>query len=92
VKANTDRGLHFSYVRYLENRLRDAFGFVGTPIRLSIQKKQKGDEEPQDGAKVRRIMDVGEGLKPSRRSHAQSAKRAEGQGRTPSPRRKSRKA
>ena len=22
IKANTDRGLHFSYVRYLENRLR----------------------------------------------------------------------
>jgi len=67
VKANTDRGLHFSYVRYLENRLRDAFGFIGTPIRLSIQKKQKGDEEPHEGARVRRIMDVGEGLKPSRR-------------------------
>ena len=26
--------VHFSYRRYLENRLRDAFGFDGTPIRL----------------------------------------------------------
>ena len=30
----TNRGvkLHFSYQRFLENRIRDAFGFVGTPI------------------------------------------------------------
>jgi GTP-binding protein len=26
--------VHFSYRRYLENRLRQAFGFDGTPIRL----------------------------------------------------------
>jgi hypothetical protein len=26
--------VHFSYRRYLENRLREAFGFDGTPIRL----------------------------------------------------------
>jgi len=30
-----DAGLiHFSYQRYLENKLRQAFGFVGTPLRL----------------------------------------------------------
>ena len=45
VKANTDRGLHFSYVRYLENRLREQFGLAGVPLRLSIQKKQKGEGE-----------------------------------------------
>jgi GTP-binding protein len=30
----TDRAvkLHFSYQRFLENQIRDAFGFVGTPI------------------------------------------------------------
>ncbi len=27
-------GIHFSYERYLHNKLRDAFGFKGTPIRL----------------------------------------------------------
>jgi len=26
--------VHFSYRRYLENRLRQAFGFTGTPLRL----------------------------------------------------------
>lgn len=33
---------HFSYQRYLENRLREVFGFSGTPIRLII--KQRGEE------------------------------------------------
>ncbi len=70
IKTNTDRGLHFSYVRYLENRLREVFGFIGTPIRLSIQKKQKGDEAPLEEAKVRRILDPGEGLKPGFRNEA----------------------
>jgi GTP-binding protein len=32
--ANDAAAVHFSYRRYLENRLRDAFGFDGTPIRL----------------------------------------------------------
>ncbi|MBE6555557.1 MAG: ribosome biogenesis GTPase Der [Ruminococcaceae bacterium] len=33
---------HFSYQRYIENCLRQTFGFKGTPIRLII--RQKGDE------------------------------------------------
>ena len=32
--ANESGAIHFSYRRYLENRLREAFGFDGTPIRL----------------------------------------------------------
>jgi GTPase len=32
--ASDAAAVHFSYRRYLENRLRDAFGFDGTPIRL----------------------------------------------------------
>jgi GTP-binding protein len=30
---------HFSYLRYLENQLRQAFPFYGTPIRLVLRKK-----------------------------------------------------
>lgn len=29
--------MHYSYMRYLENKLRDAFGFVGTPIRINLK-------------------------------------------------------
>ncbi len=32
--ATDPASIHFSYRRYLENRLRDAYGFDGTPIRL----------------------------------------------------------
>ena len=32
--ASDASSVHFSYRRYLENRLRDTFGFHGTPIRL----------------------------------------------------------
>ena len=33
--------VHFSYRRYLENQLRDAFGFGGTPIRLVIRERER---------------------------------------------------
>ena len=33
--------VHFSYRRYLENRLREAFGFDGTPIRLIFRERTK---------------------------------------------------
>ncbi len=33
---------HFSYRRYLENRIRDAFGLVGTPIRFVV--RERGDK------------------------------------------------
>ena len=32
--VNDARIVHFSYRRYLENKLRQAFGFTGTPLRL----------------------------------------------------------
>jgi GTP-binding protein len=32
--ANDAAAVHFSYRRYLENRIREAFGFDGTPVRL----------------------------------------------------------
>jgi GTP-binding protein len=76
IKSNTGGAIHFSYIRYLENRLRDEFGFVGTPIRISVQKAQKGDEPAQPGARVRKILDVGEGLKPGRRKKRQKGHRA----------------
>ncbi len=37
--ANDERLIHFSYRRYLENRLRQAFGFSGTPLRLVFKSR-----------------------------------------------------
>jgi GTP-binding protein len=70
IKTNTDRDLHFSYQRYLENRLREEFGFTGTPIRFAFRKKEKSEAGDEGVAKVRRILDPGEGLKPSRQKEA----------------------
>ena len=38
-------GLHFSYLRHVENKLRDEFGFFATPIRLVERHKAKGKAE-----------------------------------------------
>ena len=37
--VNDERHMHFSYLRYLENRLRDTFEFSGTPIKFTLRKK-----------------------------------------------------
>ncbi len=41
--CNNAELFHFSYQRYIENCLRQTFGFSGTPIKLII--RQKGDEK-----------------------------------------------
>ena len=41
TSGGSSAGLHFSYLRYIENRLRDAFGFFATPIRLKERHKTK---------------------------------------------------
>ena len=39
--VNDPRLMHFSYERYLENQLREHYGFLGTPLRLSFRKRGK---------------------------------------------------
>ncbi len=41
VFVNDKKLMHFSYTRYLENRLREAFGFAGTPIRFIIRERER---------------------------------------------------
>ena len=37
--VNSDKLIHFSYERYLENKLRENFDFEGTPIKLEFKNK-----------------------------------------------------
>jgi len=39
IFVNDVEMMHFSYQRFLENRIRDAFGFEGTPIHLIARKR-----------------------------------------------------
>ena len=43
IFCNSEELFHFSYRRYLENCLRDTFGFAGTPIKLVIRQRGDGD-------------------------------------------------
>jgi GTP-binding protein len=42
--VNDPQSVHFGYERYLENQLREAFGFKGTGIRLHFRARSKNDE------------------------------------------------
>jgi len=41
---NDKKLMHFSYQRYLENKIRENFGFEGTPLRFILREK-KGDDK-----------------------------------------------
>ena len=43
IFCNRAELFHYSYQRYIENNLRETFGFAGTPIRLII--RERGDEK-----------------------------------------------
>ncbi|ANF97465.1 ribosome biogenesis GTPase Der [Paenibacillus bovis] len=43
VFVNEPEMMHFSYERYLENKIRAAFDFVGTPIRIFTRRKSSDD-------------------------------------------------
>lgn len=44
VFVNNAGLFHFSYQRYIENCIRDAFGFAGTPIKLVVRQKGENAE------------------------------------------------
>ena len=39
--TNVATSFHFSYERYLVNQLREAFGFLGTPIRIQVRSRRR---------------------------------------------------
>jgi GTP-binding protein len=61
--ASDAQAVHFSYERFLENRIRDAFHFEGTPLRLIFRERSRVELEPRKG-KAR----PGKGRKPTKKS------------------------
>jgi ribosome-associated GTPase engA len=41
IFVNDPELMHFSYLRFLENRLRESFGFEGTPLRLIVRARKE---------------------------------------------------
>ena len=64
--TNVATSFHFSYTRYLENRLREEFGFEGTPIRMHVRARRKTAPEDEKGTSRR----------PARTSRRRSSKRS----------------
>lgn len=42
IFVNDKELMHFSYTRYIENQIREAFGFRGTPLRFIIRERNEG--------------------------------------------------
>ncbi len=43
IFVNDKKLMHFSYERYIENKIREAFGFRGTPIKIFIRERKGND-------------------------------------------------
>ncbi len=44
VFVNDPELMHFSYLRFLENKLRESFGFEGTPLKLIVRGRKEEDD------------------------------------------------
>ena len=44
-KVNSRPLMHFSYARYMENKIREAFGFEGTSIKFVFREKGEKEDE-----------------------------------------------
>jgi GTP-binding protein len=51
--ARDAAAVHFSYQRYLENQLREAFGFMGAPIRLVFRERSSAEDGIRRGRRRR---------------------------------------
>ncbi|NRH21105.1 ribosome biogenesis GTPase Der [Candidatus Gracilibacteria bacterium] len=60
ISVNNSEHFHFSYVRYIENKIREIFGFEGTPIEIELRsrksmfkpKEQGGSREEHFGEEI----------------------------------------
>jgi GTP-binding protein len=52
--ANDAELVHWGYARYLENRIRDQYGFMGTPIKVVFRSREEGDGKGKKGGGAKR--------------------------------------
>jgi GTPase len=45
--SNNAEQIHWGYERYLENRIRETYGFTGTPIKIVFRSRAEKDEKPK---------------------------------------------
>jgi GTP-binding protein len=45
--ANNAEQIHWGYERYLENRIREKYGFTGTPIKIVFRSRAEKEEKPK---------------------------------------------
>lgn len=70
ISVNNESHFHFSYKRYIENRIREFFGFAGTPINVEL-KGRESIFKKTGGLKDERLKDDAE------RHHEEKAKNRE---------------
>ena len=81
--TNSPAKLHFSYERFLENRLREAYDFVGNPIRIQVrgrrnERREKKIESVKESRRTvqRKPVKKGPGSRESASDRARKARRA----------------
>ena len=77
--TNAITKLHFSYERFLENRLRETYGFFGNPIRIQVRGRKDSRHERKTAAERapdrRKPVKKGPGSKPTKASRAKQFRR-----------------
>jgi len=74
--TNIATTFHFSYTRFLENQIREAFGFIGTPIRITVRARRVRTERSEDTPKAKRVVrKKAKGPDPGKRRNAPDGKR-----------------
>ena len=67
--TNAHAKLHFSYERFLENRLRESYGFFGNPIRIQVRGRPDSRKERKTASERapdrRKPVKKGPGSRPS---------------------------
>ena len=78
--TNAATKLHFSYERFLENRIRETYGFFGNPIRIQVRGRKDSRKERKTAAERapqrRKPVKKGPGSKPTKASRAQARRSA----------------